>query len=196
MSTFNGQIDEIGHISVDHFENKESKCYFLSHCHSDHMKSLENLSQMSQPLYTTELSALIIKKKYPSINICVLEYGSFMNIEFTDDNGKEVKFLVTALNATGHCMGACMLLFQIEGLDILYTGDFRISLKHAQNITILKKIKEDGQLILYLDTTFLNESYKHFPSQQDSCSKVIEVIDKHLSKSSSHRGIISQALTN
>lgn len=196
MSTFNGQIEEIGHISVDHFESKESKCYFLSHCHSDHMKSLENLSQISQPLYTTELSALIIQKKYPSINVKILEYGFTTNIEFNDDDGKEVKFLVTPLNATGHCLGACMFLFQIEGLDILYTGDFRISLKHAQSITILNEIKNNGHLVLYLDTTFLNQSYKYFPSQRDSCSKVIEVIDKHLSKSSSHRGIMSQALTN
>lgn len=194
MSTFNGQLQEIRHISIDNFENTESKCYFLSHCHSDHMRSLENLSQISQPLYTTTLSALIIQKRYPSINVQILEYGFPINIEFTDDDGKEVKFIVTALNATGHCMGACMLLFQIEGLDILYTGDFRISLKHAQNIKTLNEIKSYSNLVLYLDTTFLNNSYKHFPSQHESSIKVIEIIDKHLSQSSSHKGIISQII--
>ena len=188
MSTFNGQMQEIRNISVDNFENKESHCFFLSHCHSDHMKGLENLSHISTPLYTTNLSALIIRKKYPSINIKILEYGCSTNIELTDDDGKEIKFIVTALNGTGHCLGACMLLFQIEGLDILYTGDFRISLRHATNITLLNEIKSYGNLILYLDTTFLNESYKYFPSQQESSSKVIEIIDKHLSQSSSHRG--------
>ncbi|KAL7049115.1 hypothetical protein ACKWTF_003604 [Chironomus riparius] len=187
MSTFNGQIEEIRHISVDSFEDIACKCYFLSHCHSDHMRGLENLSKISSPLYTTSLSALIIQKKYPSINVQILEYGCPMNIKFMDDEDKEVQFIVTALNATGHCLGACMLLFQLEGLDILYTGDFRISLKHAQNINVLKEIKNYGSLILYLDTTFLSQSYKHFPTQHESSNKVIEIIDKHLSQSSSHR---------
>lgn len=81
-----------------------------------------------------------------------------------------------------------MLLFQIEGKDILYTGDFRISLQNTKNIKLLNEIKDYGNISLYLDSTFLSESFQEFPSQRESCLKVIEVVKKHLKLSSSNRG--------
>lgn len=188
MSTFGGELKEIPDISIDHFVNKSCKYYFLSHCHSDHLRGISNLAECDAPLYTTHLSSLIIKRRYPSINVQVLELGYPTPMEFVcEEDGKRTNFVVTSLNA-GHCLGACMFLFQIEGLDILYTGDFRISLKNAQNIKVLREVKEYGNLIVYCDTTFLNESYKDFPKQSESCDKVVEVISQHLKASSSNKG--------
>lgn len=190
MSTFNGTVKEIPDIAVDNFEDNSLKCYFLSHCHSDHMKSLETLAHITAPLYTTQLSEKIVRQRYPSINVQVLEHGYPQNIEFTRDDGTDVTFIVTALNSTGHCLGACMFLFQVEGLDVLYTGDFRMTLAHAKNIKVLNDIRSYNKLILYLDTTFMSDSYKYFPSQSESCSKVIEIVKQHLKGSSSHKGTV------
>lgn len=187
MSTFCGEISEIPGIGVDNFKNTSLKCYFVSHCHSDHIRQIGNLNNTDLPIYTTELSALILKRRYSELNVKCLEMGRPTPLEFYH-NDERVNFVVTLLNG-GHCMGSCMLLFQIEGLDILYTGDFRISLKNAQNIKNLKDIKDYGKLVVYLDTTFMKESYEYFPEQGESCDKIIKVVKDHLEISSSNKGM-------
>jgi Cft2 family RNA processing exonuclease len=81
-----------------------------------------------------------------------------------------------------------MFLFQIEGKDILYSGDFRFSLKNIENIKLMKEMRNYENLTLYLDSTFLNEKYMNFPQQSESCDKIIEMIEDHLRKSSSNKG--------
>lgn len=102
MSTFLGQIQEIPLISIDNFENTNQKCYFLSHCHSDHLKGLKKL-ETNAPFYTTELSALIIRKRFPelTLNIQLLNAGFPVHIQFESEEGKEIHFIVTSLSA-GH----------------------------------------------------------------------------------------------
>jgi DNA cross-link repair 1C protein len=190
MSTFNGQIEEIPLISVDHFENSNQQCYFLSHCHSDHMRGLSSLATNGAPLYTTQLSSLIIKKKYPHLNVLELELGYPKHIEVLYDN-KIIKFIVTALSA-GHCLGACMLLFQTENNDILYTGDFRMSLRELKNIKLLNEIREYERVILYLDSSFMKDSYQHFPTQKESLTQIIEIAENFLLNSSNSRGMIAE----
>lgn len=82
MSTFNGFIDEIEGISVDRFteENlKVSKCFFLSHCHYDHMVGLNGVTAANQlpgPLYLSHISLLIVRRRFPAIeNLIPLEVG-------------------------------------------------------------------------------------------------------------------------
>lgn len=189
MSTFNGEISEISGISVDHFEDGKRKCFFLSHCHSDHMKGLLTL-QTTAPIYATPISALIIRRTCPQLedNIRILENGVLNSIELSaDEDGPATSFVVTALSA-GHCAGACQLLFQLEGCDILYTGDFRMNLKHAQNIKQFKEIRNHTNLSLYLDSTFMKESFANFPSQSESVNKVIEIVEAFLKKSKNHKG--------
>lgn len=72
MSTFSGFIKEIDGISVDRFTelNFQSKVFFLSHCHADHMVGLRDLTpenQLPGPLYLSEISLEIVKKKFPAI---------------------------------------------------------------------------------------------------------------------------------
>lgn len=187
MSTFNGEISGIAGISVDHFENSEQKCYFLSHCHSDHMKGLLTL-QTKAPIYATPISALIIRRRCPHLeeNVRTLENGVLNSIELNED-GSSTTFNVTALSA-GHCAGACQLLFQIEGCDILYTGDFRMSLKHVKNIKQFDEIKNHENLSVYLDSTFMKTSFAMFPTQTDSVRKIIEIADAHLKKARNPKG--------
>lgn len=75
MSTFEGIIPEIEGISVDQFEgqNIESRVYFLSHCHSDHMAGINNdyflnhLQRNGFSIFTSELSSVILRNKYPRL---------------------------------------------------------------------------------------------------------------------------------
>jgi len=181
MSTFNGEI-EIEGISIDHFVNIDQKCYFLSHCHTDHMRGL-NLLTTNSPIYMTALSALFIRKKYPQLkdNIKILEYNIATYVEIEHKG-----FLVTALSA-GHCAGACMLLFQVEGCDILYTGDFRISSKNSLKIKILEEIRANENSVIYLDSTFLKNTFPNFPSQTESVTKILEIVGAFLKKSKNHK---------
>ena len=78
MSTFCGIMSEFPKISLDRFdeENQRSNVFFLSHCHSDHMVGLKADDDLPGPLYLTELSAVIVRRKFPKIsNIVCLEYG-------------------------------------------------------------------------------------------------------------------------
>lgn len=187
MSTFNGLIEEIPQISIDNFVTKGMKYYFLSHCHSDHLNGIEKLDQEA-PLYATPISKLIVSRKYPKINIIELEIGVRRNFEVTSSDGKLLPFSLTALSA-GHCIGACMLLFQIEGTDILYTGDFRISIENAKRIKALQEIIDYGNLVIYFDSTFFLSQYEKFPKINESIEKTIEIANNHLKACSSHKGI-------
>lgn len=186
MSSFDGRILEIPHISVDHFDRNDQQFYFLSHLHSDHLKGIELLVTES-PLLATPISSFIIKRKYPHLRVEELEVGYSRNLEVIKNDGTTLSFIVTSLSA-GHCLGACMLLFQIEGTDILYTGDIRISLDNAKNIKLLKEVKEYGNLVVYLDSTFMKTTYAKFPSQRESIAAIIEATKNHLDTSSSHKG--------
>ena len=97
MSTFKGEIEEIPGISVDEFNNN-AKCFFLSHCHSDHMKGLSALKTQAN-VYMTSISALFIRKKCPQLvdNVIILELGMPTQIELVQDN--EANFVVTAISA-------------------------------------------------------------------------------------------------
>lgn len=183
MSSFNGEIKEIVGISVDNFVKINQKCYFLSHCHSDHLRGLCLLITNAN-IYLSALSALFIRKKFPQLekNIKVLELGIPTYIEI-----EKTSFTVTALPA-GHCAGALMLLFQIEGCDILYTGDYRMSIKNARRMKILENIAKNDCLSIYLDSTFLKTSYPNFPSQTTSVDKIIDIVAKFLNKSENNKG--------
>lgn len=74
MSTFNGIISEIDGISVDRFDgdNLNSRIFFLSHCHEDHMKGLnknmlEHLKKDSC-IYVSPVSNVILKSRSPELS--------------------------------------------------------------------------------------------------------------------------------
>jgi DNA cross-link repair 1C protein len=75
MSTFRGILEEFPHISIDCFDgaNLKSKLFFLSHCHMDHMKGLAD--GFANVLYTSPISTVIVRKKFPNINVIALEFG-------------------------------------------------------------------------------------------------------------------------
>lgn len=185
MSTFDGVIAEIPGVIVDFFESNEGKCYFLSHCHTDHMVGLGLLST-SAPIYTTSISGLIISRNYPSLqgNIRILEVGIATVIKIA---GHDQDVVVTALSA-GHCVGACMLLFQTDNRDILYTGDFRISLENLKKFPLLQEVRNNEQCTVYLDSTFLKKTFSRFPKQTESVQTIVSMVESFFSKSNNSKG--------
>ncbi|XP_055633308.1 protein artemis-like [Toxorhynchites rutilus septentrionalis] len=171
MSTLSGFIEGIPGISVDRFldrNREESKQFFLSHCHSDHMLGLNLSESLPGPLYTSTISAVFLKHRYPQLigNIKTLDIGEPTNIT------TQPKLRVTTIPA-GHCPGSVMFLFETDdNRNILYTGDFRLSPKDLRNLLALRKIELD---VLYLDTTFFSKQYRYFPPQTQSLNKIVQL---------------------
>lgn len=182
MSTFEGIVEEIPGISIDRFDgdNIGSSVLFLSHCHADHMKGLDNKSvqtsivEKNKYLYLTSISAAILKTRYPilanNLKELTIEHASSV---FVGD-----EYISVTCVPAGHCPGSVMFLFETKNACILYTGDYRIA------ATDLKKFKcfyDDFGLVkridkVYLDTTFFSKSYQTFPKRQDSLAALCKII--------------------
>lgn len=65
MSTFSGKIEDFPYISLDRFDgaNLNSKVFFLSHCHTDHMVGL--FACLPGTLYTSKINARIVGHLFP-----------------------------------------------------------------------------------------------------------------------------------
>lgn len=147
MSTFAGMMNEFAGISIDRFDNDNlnSKIFFLSHCHMDHMVGLNDPNGIPGPLYVSPITSIIIRKQFPQIkDIVVLKANGkrSLNIQFmlcnvghsfplestpikyTNVDGMTQYVTVTTLPAF-HCPGSVMFLFEQENVKVLYTGDFR-----------------------------------------------------------------------
>ncbi|KAB0793928.1 hypothetical protein PPYR_13548 [Photinus pyralis] len=195
MSTFNGKILEIPEISVDCFENAnnlDSLVYFLSHCHTDHMRGLSDWrfqnSLLERPdvyLYATPISVRILNHRYPQLEAKLIEIAT-SNSTLIKIPYKNTHLTVTALPA-GHCPGSVMFLFETASKNILYTGDYRVSASDLRKYNAFYSMGEVKRIDkMYLDTTFFNRSYFKLPPRSDSISKICTVIDKWIKQSPAH----------
>lgn len=178
---------EIDYISIDEFtgENLKSYAYFLSHCHTDHMKGLASsefetaLQKNNAFIYMSAVSKSIIEKMYSWL----IKYIKELNIEgknYVDIPSIDTTITVTLIPA-GHCPGSVMFLFE-AGENVLYTGDIRI------RVNELKKYKELYDSLgnvkridhIYLDTTFFNKMFEHFPLRKQSTSELLACMENWL----------------
>ncbi|KAL5286758.1 DCLRE1C family protein [Megaselia abdita] len=190
MSTFNGVINEFPGIAVDLFEVLTSKLFFLSHCHSDHMRGLlENKDKLLGKIVLSEISAIFVKKQFGirDEQLYVLKVSDESPNEVSYEyEGKETTICVTLLPAQ-HCPGSVMFLFQSEDKNILYTGDFRISSCRFEKYSILTSLTLHE---LYLDSTFLTKEYDYFPTQVESVREICSLINKWLNENSDNKVFI------
>lgn len=195
MSTFLGLIEEIPGISVDRFdgENLNSSAYFLSHCHSDHMKGLsdlffEHLKQSNKYLYCSHISKLFLesnnKYKLEDIETCIKDIAidEKVLIEYKNEGYKTLS--VTCISA-GHCPGSVMFLFEIMDKLILYTGDFRINPRdyNKQKSLHYRRGFKKKLTKMYLDTTFLDYNFTCFPTRKESRNVMCKVVKEWLEES-------------
>jgi DNA cross-link repair 1C protein len=210
MSSFPGKFKEYDFISIDRFnyDNLSSSLFFLSHCHEDHMIGLNDpaffacLQKQNYKLYCHEITAafLLTDARYSSLrsHISALKANETYVIDIpssscsSDDVANTIS--VTLLPAY-HCPGSVMFLIEGANGNILYTGDFRLSLNDVAQISHLKCtsgiVKEiDG---LYLDTTFLNKEAMILPSREESAAAVVAEAMEWLARSESHRVFLLSA---
>ncbi|CAG9861951.1 unnamed protein product [Phyllotreta striolata] len=186
MSTFSGKIQEIPYISVDRFdgENLESQAYFLSHCHSDHMRGLTNkfvneqLVENSKYLYASRVTCAILKKNYPNIESNLKELDVNVSYIISLDNNT----FTTTLIPAGHCPGSVMFLFESHS-TVLYTGDYRIHKNDLRKFNVFRGKTVDA---VYLDTTFFLEEYPAFPARRDSLRELVRIARDWLDRGQNH----------
>lgn len=193
MSTFNGQISEILGISIDRFDNAnlESSVYFLSHCHTDHMKGLSrdffaHLVEFDKYLYCSPVSKLLLSGIFsgcPEDRIRELENAKPQMIKYRllGNVSNCLTSLTVTTSPAGHCPGSVMFVFSKEERTVLYTGDFRIDPRDLPKLNPLNN-KIGGKNIpkkfdaIYLDTTFLSLDYLCFPSRRESCDEICAAV--------------------
>ncbi|XP_059622714.1 protein artemis-like [Phlebotomus argentipes] len=182
MSTFPGPLSEFPGVSVDRFdgENRASSVFFLSHCHTDHMYGLEDLQGLPGPLFVSEISTVILRRKFSHLtDVRTLEIGVETAI---DIRGETVH--VTTIPA-GHCPGSVMFLFESPGCRVLYTGDFRLREKDVRNVKVFQRIRSNLDCV-YVDSTFLDKGFAEFPSRMDSTNAIVARIQQWTGTSPNH----------
>ncbi|EFA09718.1 protein artemis [Tribolium castaneum] len=191
MSTFGGTLAEIPGISVDRFDgaNLDSEAFFLSHCHTDHMKGLEapefheKLAQNRRFLYLSHVSAEIVRRMFPKIGDNLIELDMRSPTSVFLQSGA---ISVTPIPA-GHCPGSIMFLFEAQ-VNVLYTGDYRINPRDIPKFTAFYDSLNAKKRIeaVYLDTTFFLKSYAKFPPRAESLEEICSIISDWISRSDKH----------
>ncbi|KAG8224986.1 hypothetical protein J437_LFUL005997, partial [Ladona fulva] len=199
MSEFGGKLDEIEEVSIDRFDgdNLKSTAFFLSHCHSDHMVGLnskefeEALCKRDVYLYCSEISCCILKNDLcyghlkHKIKALTTAQSHILTVPSLNDSRKEI--CVTLIPA-GHCPGSVMFLFELPAGNVLFTGDFRVTMTDVKNLSQLHH--RDGSLkeinTCYLDATFFDELYPSFPSREESLKKICDLIKEWLTGDNSN----------
>lgn len=114
MCTLDPLLENLG-VVIDNFMIP-GRFHFLTHVHSDHMSGLSK--NFTLQIYCTEISRdlLMIQKPIDKSRFVILNENKRFLLDET--------LFVTPIQAN-HCDGSIMLLFEVDELRILYTGDFR-----------------------------------------------------------------------
>ncbi|KAH7373790.1 hypothetical protein KP509_17G075000 [Ceratopteris richardii] len=146
-----------------------SRCYFLSHFHSDHYTGLTS-SWNKGIIFCSRVTARLVVKfiKVSEHFVYDLDMGELVEID---------NCLLTLVDAN-HCPGAVQFLFQVPTekdrtfLRYLHTGDMRYSPAMKSESSLCDFI---GANAVFLDTTYCNPKYV-FPTQDESIGYIAETI--------------------
>ena len=169
-------------IRVDNFQFKRhdltSYCFFLSHCHEDHIMGLNSAWNYGR-IYTSQTSANIILDRFPNLKPLVIPLELDEEHWIYLDEKRQDGISVVLIDAC-HCPGAVMFLFRGKKIGtVLHTGDFRFHESMLKNNILCpeerRNDEEKGIMIdidyLHLDNTFANPEYD-FPSREEAYSSL------------------------
>uniref|UniRef100_A0A182FYH8 Uncharacterized protein n=1 Tax=Anopheles albimanus TaxID=7167 RepID=A0A182FYH8_ANOAL len=189
MSTFEGLIPELPGTAIDRFEpgqRQRASAFFLSHCHTDHMRGLELDEVLPGPLYLSPVSAVFIRHRFPHhahlVRTIAIGEQVTLAIHPVERGEKEYELTVRSI-AAEHCPGSVMFFFETATQRILYTGDFRPSRRDGNT----SKIRSLRPQIVYLDSTFLDPDYIHFPTRIQSAEKIVALCSQWLAEDKRNR---------
>lgn len=132
---------------------------FVSHAHADHMArhELALATPATAALYRHRLGG---PKQRERLRVREMPYG-----EAIDFGGARL----TALPA-GHCLGSAMLLAEIDGERLLYTGDFKLG--ESSTAEPADPPRAD---ILVMESTFGRPEYR-LPPREEVVGQLIELV--------------------
>ncbi len=133
----------------------DEEIVFVSHAHYDHISKHKEVV-LSIP--TSRLMKVRSKSKQKEHK---LEFFKKANFKF-----KDKAFSLTLLPA-GHILGSAMLLIEVEGSSILYSGDFKLHSHYASEKCVPQKAE-----FLIMETTFGKPEYK-FPPIKEVSKEII-----------------------
>ncbi|EFC46756.1 predicted protein [Naegleria gruberi] len=168
--------------------------YFLSHCHSDHFKGLDdrffqNASASDETCIVCHpITRNLLLALYPKLDkdrILAIDLLQPTLLTVRGASSKEPKHFMCTLLSSNHCPGSCMFLFEIakpgspnEVESILYCGDFRDPPSDTIQYLKSKKISK-----VYIDDTFCDPSnFLNLPKRSDSIKELIKLIEKERAK--------------
>lgn len=147
--------------------------FFLTHTHTDHMRTLTfKFLQKNPHLFLSEISLEVLCFKYSSYrrlsNVHVLKENHWNVI----DENKEVY----VLNAN-HYPGSVFLIFLLKGKYYVYTGDFRLTKE-------LKEKLKNLELISPIENLFFDGTFQrvNIPSYEDSKKFLFSQFEKSKSQ--------------
>ncbi len=142
----------------------DEEIVFVSHAHYDHISKHKNVV-LSIP--TSRLMKVRSKSKRKEHK---LEFFKKTNFKF-----KDKEFSMTLLPA-GHILGSAMLLIEVGGSSILYSGDFKLHSHYASEKCVPRKAE-----FLIMETTFGKPEYK-FPPIKEVSEQIIAFCKTTLSE--------------
>jgi hypothetical protein len=147
-------------VFIDSFFENDG-FHFLTHAHNDHMEGLSGV--FTSQIYCSEITRDLVMMQKPTISkhrFIVLKENTPTRIT-TDTQ-------VIAVNSH-HCDGSLMLVFILDNIRILYTGDFRFHLD-MRNLGSVDK--------MYYDDTLVKLDVIGYPSEQDSFENLVIAINE------------------
>ena len=190
MNNFDGQLNLYPEICIDNFSsnliyNPKISLYILTHFHDDHMNNLEDMSfstHLKSFKETKNFFTSTITKKF--LQNC-FKYSHLSNVtnELACETPilvkiSDVESVVVTFCGSGHCPGSVMVFIEGERGNVLFTGDFRLTLNTAKRLPFLKTNKQVNDL--YIDMTFFKPEVKYIPSREDSVRELIKFIENYL----------------
>ncbi|XP_028306172.1 protein artemis isoform X2 [Gouania willdenowi] len=164
----------------------------------DHMRGLKApqlrrkvLSSRTVRLYcsfvTKELLLSNNKYSFWQDYIVPVELDSPTQISLVDETSGEKEDVVITLLSAGHCPGSVMFLFEGSQGNVLYTGDFRLSVGDASRMESLhsgSRVKDIHSV--YVDSTFYDPRFYQIPSREVCLDGISDLIRTWINQSSKH----------
>jgi DNA cross-link repair 1C protein len=203
MSVFRGNILEYPGLIIDHFSPsncRRGRAFFLSHCHKDHMSGLDSkdlliaLKELNLSFYCSEVTQALLENDSDFAHIrkflksLPIEEPTRLTLAPYRDDDKLMIVTVTLLPA-GHCPGSVMFLIQGSSGNVLYTGDFRLTVDEVKKFDALHVAGSSRPLQLktiYLDTTFCHPKSSNIITRDETRDVIIKKVKEWLSQDTSN----------